>query len=330
MFKYKKILITGGTGSWGHELTRQLLKKNPEEIRIISRGEYAQVKMKRKFQDERINFRICNVRDYSAMDASCKEIDYMFHLAALKHVPICEEQPYEAIKTNIQGTKNIIKAAINNKIKKVIDVSTDKAVDPINLYGLTKATGERLIIQANKISNKPKFMCIRAGNVLGTNGSVVPFFIKSIKESNEITITDRRMTRFFITLEEAIELLFTAAEKSIGGETFVERMCSFRLMDLAEILIEHYGDEETEIKEIGARPGEKLHEVLVSRYEIDKTYEYDDKYFLILPLLFIKGLSKHYKDMDLEKVKIKEFTSRTELSTKSILKRKLQIGGFLD
>ena len=142
MFKDKKILITGGTGSWGNELATQLLQKDPEQIKIFSRGEFAQVTMQRNFNDDRLKFIIGNVRDYSSLKDACNGIDYVFHLAALKHVPICEEQPLEAIKTNIQGTENLIKAAIANKVKKVIDVSTDKAVDPINLYGMTKAVGE--------------------------------------------------------------------------------------------------------------------------------------------------------------------------------------------
>jgi FlaA1/EpsC-like NDP-sugar epimerase len=276
MFSGKKILITGGTGSWGNELTSQLLEKNPEEIRIFSRGEFAQVSMKRKFNDSRINFFIGDVRDFNAINLACKGIDIIFHLAALKHVPICEEQPYEAIKTNIVGTENIIKAAINNRVLKVIDVSTDKAVVPINAYGMTKAIGEKLIIHANKLSNHTRFTCIRAGNVLGTNGSVVPFFINMIKNNNQITITDLNMTRFFLTLKDSITLLFKAIEVSFGGETFVVHMPSFYIKDLASALIKVYGNDKTKIIETGIRPGEKIDEVLVSKHEVDNTYQYDN------------------------------------------------------
>ncbi len=330
MFNGKKILITGGTGSWGNELTTQLLEMNPEEIRILSRGEFAQVTMKRKFNDDRLNFVIGNIRDYDAVKYACEDIDYVFHLAALKHVPICEEQPLEAIKTNIVGTENLVRAAISNKVKKVIDVSTDKAVVPLNLYGMTKAVGERLIIHANKLTKDTKFMCIRAGNVLGSNGSVLEFFINQIKRFNRVTITDMNMTRFFITLHDAIELLFTAAEKSIGGETFVEKMQSFKLIDLVDVLIEIFGNKDTEIKEIGIRPGEKIDEVLVSKYEVMNTYKYNDRYYLILPILYIEGLAEYYKMNHLEMVTFDEYSSKTQLSDKTTLKRLLREGGFID
>lgn len=330
MFTGKRVLITGGTGSWGNELATQLLEKDPEEVRILSRGEFAQVSMKRKFNDDRLTFIIGNVRDYSAVKSACKDINYIFHLAALKHVPICEEQPIEALKTNIEGTRNVIKAAIANQVTKVIDVSTDKAVDPLNFYGMTKAIGERLIIHANKISDYTKFMCIRAGNVLGTNGSVVPFFIDTIKRYNKVTITDKRMTRFFTTLSNAIGLLFKAAEKSIGGETFVEKMPSFKLTNLAQVLIEEYGNENTKAIEIGIRPGEKIDEVLVSKYEVPNAYEYDEDYYLILPVLYIDGLVEYYKDFNLKKVKFDEYNSRTHLFGKEKLRELLKFGGFID
>jgi len=330
MFKDKKILITGGTGSWGNELASQLLEKDPTQVRIFSRGEFAQVTMMRNFNDDRLKFIIGNVRDYSSLKAACKGIDYVFHLAALKHVPICEEQPSEAIKTNIQGTENLIKAAIANRVKKVIDVSTDKAVDPINLYGITKAVGERLIIHANKISTDTKFICIRAGNVLGTQGSVVPYFIKLIKEFNKILITDKRMTRFFMTLQDAISLLFKATEKSIGGETFVEQMPSFKIIDLAKALIDVYGNNNTKIIETEIRPGEKIDEVLVSRYEAVNTYKYDESYYLILPVLHIDGLAEHYEYCNLEKVSFFEYSSTSQLSNIETLKELLKKGGFID
>ncbi len=200
--------------------------------------------MERRFRDNRLRFVIGDVRDLEVMNEATRGVDYVFHLAALKHVPICELQPNEAIKTNIIGTQNLIKACIQNKVKKVIDVSTDKAVDALNLYGMTKAIGERLIIQANLLSKDTKFVCIRAGNVLGSNGSVVSFFINLIQTTKEITITDSRMTRYFITLTEAITLLFKAAEASYGGEIFVMRMPAYRIMDVAEVLIEDSGIED--------------------------------------------------------------------------------------
>jgi UDP-N-acetylglucosamine 4,6-dehydratase len=168
--------VTGGTGSWGQELVRKLLLEQPKEIRIFSRNEFTQVRMQRDFQfNPKLKFIIGDIRDLEALDEACRNVDYLFHLAALKHVPVCEEQPDEALKTNVKGTENVIRASIRNQVKKVIDVSTDKAVNPINFYGMTKALGEKLMIRANGLGTSTRFVCIRGGNVLGTNGSVVPF-----------------------------------------------------------------------------------------------------------------------------------------------------------
>lgn len=330
MFEDKTILITGGTGSWGNELSKQLLLQNPREIRIFSRGEFAQVTMQRKFNDERLSFIIGDIRDAEAINDACYDVDYVYHLAALKHVPICEDLPLEAIKTNILGTENLIKAAKNNGVKKVIDVSTDKAVVPINTYGMCKALGEKLIVRANVHSPNTRFICIRGGNVLGTNGSVVPYFIDMIKRFNKVTITDLRMTRYFITLEEAIGLLFKASEQSIGGETFVMQMPSYRISDLANVLIEIFGDNETQIEVIGSRPGEKIDEVLVSKYESSHTYEFGDNYYLILPLYPINSLSEHYEKQNLNKVTFEEYSSATNVMDKTEIRMLLEKGGFLD
>ena len=309
MFKGKRILITGGTGSWGYELVSQLLDKNPAQIKIFSRNEYCQVLMARKFNNSILKFVIGDVRDYQALYQATQEIDYIFHLAALKHVPICEEQPDEAIKTNINGVENIIKVSIENKVEKVIDVSTDKAVSPINVYGMTKALGEKLIIQANTISSDTRFVCIRAGNVLGTNGSVLPHFVKQVKISGIITITDPEMTRYFLTLQEAINLLFKASENSLGGEVFVMKMPGLKISTMARVIKNELGDENTIIKEIGKRPGEKIHEVLVSKHESSNTYVYDKQYYLILPQLEIDELKYHYNIAQMKKIGIAEYSS---------------------
>ena len=234
MFNGKRIFISGATGSWGQTLTRMLLDNyNPKEIICFSRGELQQVLMQRKFHDPRLKFVIGDVRDYDSVRFAMRNVDIVFHLAALKHVPICEDHPQEAIKTNITGTTNIVNAAIENSVDKVIDVSTDKAVDPLNLYGMTKAVGEKLILQANSLTNHTKFVCIRGGNVMGSNGSVIPYFIEQIRSGGPVTITDLEMTRFFLTLEQAIKLLFKAAEFSIGGETFVMNMPACYIRDVA-------------------------------------------------------------------------------------------------
>ena len=328
MYENKSVLITGGTGSWGYELVKQLLPKDPKEIRIFSRGELAQVNMQRFFNDPRLKFIIGDIRDESTLIKATQKVDYVFHLAALKHVPICEEHPLEAVKTNIMGTQNLINACIMNHVKKVIDVSTDKAVDPLNLYGMTKAVGEKLIIQANQQDADTKFVCIRGGNVLGSNGSVVPLFINQLKKNMPLTITNRHMTRYFITLPEAIRLLFKGVEASHGGETFVMRMPSYYINDIAKVIIQNSDHPDTPIQEIGMRPGEKLHEVLISEHEATHTFKYDDTYYLIMPTISIDGLENYYQAKDLEKVTFTAYTSKDEVLDVSHILPLLTKGGF--
>lgn len=332
MFENQTILITGGTGSWGQELTKQLLEKhNPQQIIIYSRGELAQVMMQRKFPDKRVRFVIGDIRDKSALLDTMYGVDYVFHLAALKHVPICEEQPREAIKTNIDGTQNIIDCAMLHGVKKVIDVSTDKAVDPLNLYGMTKAVGERLIMQANKIAERQnvqtRFVCIRGGNVIGSNGSVIPFFIEQIQKNNHVTLTHRDMTRYFMSLPEAIELLFVASEISLGGETFVMKMPSFYIEDIVNVLVEHYGNSETTISLVGMRPGEKIDEVLVSRNEAKSSVDVG-KYVVIMPTLMDERIKSHYEHLDA--FQLEEYTSRSYVTREhGTVKDMLTKSGFI-
>jgi len=326
MFNGKRIFISGATGSWGQTLTKMLLEQyNPLEIICFSRGELQQVLMQRKFRDARLKFVIGDVRDYEAVRFAMRDVNIVFHLAALKHVPICEEHPQEAIKTNITGTTNIVNAAIENYVDKVIDVSTDKAVEPLNLYGMTKSVGEKLIIQGNDLSTHTRFVCIRGGNVMGSNGSVIPYFVEQIKSGGPITITDVEMTRFFLTLEEAIGLLFKAAEKSIGGETFVMNMPACYIRDVAQVLMDHYGT--VDIKEIGSKPGEKLDEMLISKHEALQSYCYDDNYYVILPTNASSQLLDHYNL--LSKFNHAEFSSRTKLMNKEEIKQMLIKGRFI-
>lgn len=326
MFNDSRIFVSGATGSWGQTLINRILQNyNVREIVCFSRSEIQQVNMKRKFNNPKLKFVIGCVRDYEAVRMATRGVDYIFHLAALKHVPICEELPLEAIKTNITGTQNIINAAIENCVKKVIDVSSDKAVEAINLYGMTKAVGEKLIIQANSISDFTRFVCIRGGNVMGSNGSVIPFFIDQIKRGGPITLTDKRMTRFFLTLEEAIGLLFKASENSIGGETFVMNMPACHITDLAKVLMAELGQVDT--LETGMRPGEKLDEVLISSHEAQSTYEYDENYFVILPPGADGALLDKYSS--LKKFGQEEFSSRTRLLELSEIGTMLKKGKFL-
>lgn len=327
MFSNATILVTGGTGSWGHELVHQLLPQNPKKVIVFSRNESSQVAMKREFEDPRLSFCIGDIRDKEALVKACEGVDYVFHLAALKHVPVCEEQPYEALKTNVIGTQNIIDAAVENKVKKVINISTDKAANPSNFYGMTKAIGEKLIVHANLLSSHTQFICVRGGNVLGTNGSVVHLFIKQIKEKNQIGITDSNMTRFFLTQEEAISMLLRGAMEGVGGEIFVMMMPTCKILDLAKVLIEHMGKTDVDIVELGTRPGEKIHEILLSEYESHNTVMYDDEYLVILPTIDIPELKSHYSSYP--KVKIDSFSSSQNLMNKKEIKTLLLRGGFL-
>ena len=315
----KSYLITGGTGSWGKELIKQLLQKpDTTNITIFSRNEYNQVATKRLFNDSRLSFLIGDVRDYDAVLEACTNQDEIYHLAALKHVPICEEQPEEAIKTNIIGTQNIIRAAIFQGVRKVIDISTDKSCAPNNLYGMTKAVGEKLILSAGKKSYT-RFMCIRAGNVLGSAGSVVPLFIDQIKKNNEITLTDGNMTRYFMSLPEAIELLLTASELEVSGELLVMKMPSCTIQALAETMRKIFGNEQTVIRTTGIRPGEKIHEMLISDSEATNTYIYNNDYYLV---------SEH--ELNLPKVDFKYYSSNSQtLLDEEGIKELLVKGGFL-
>ncbi|MFF2910984.1 polysaccharide biosynthesis protein [Paenibacillus sp. NPDC057934] len=327
MFNKKRILVTGGTGSWGHELIRQLLPQNPREIIVFSRSESAQVAMSREFEDDRLSFTIGDIRDKDALTAACRGIDYVFHLAALKHVPVCEDQPYEALKTNVVGTQNVIESAIASHVEKVIYISTDKAANPSNFYGMTKAIGEKLIVYANLLGSNTRFVTVRGGNVLGTNGSVVHLFMKQIKDKGQVRITDMGMTRFFLTLRDAITLLFKASEVSVGGEIFVMTMPTCRIVDLAEVLIEASGREDVSIVEAGIRPGEKIHEILMSDFESMTTVVYDEQYLVILPTLDMPELKEHYSRYP--HVSFNSFSSETNLMDQNEIKDILIRGGFL-
>lgn len=324
----KKILIIGGTGSWGQELTRQVLERNSvNEIRIFSRGEHKQVEMARKFNNRRLNFIIGDVRDKKRLKYSAEGVDHIFHLAALKHVPVCEHTPDETVQTNIAGTLNAVEVARENKVKTYIFVSTDKAVDPINVYGVSKSMAEKIVVNSNLKSTGTKFVCIRGGNVIGTNGSVVPLFKNQILRANEITITDKRMTRYFMRLQEAIGLIFKAVDDSIGGEIFVMKMPSVKITRLAALMIKELGNSSTKIKHIGIRPGEKIHEVLVSRYEAGRAFEHGN-YFVILPNFDIHGLYKKYSKKTF--LNIEYNSKKNKYLTQAELKSILELDGWLD
>ena len=275
----KTILITGGAGSFGQKFVEIVLKeRNPKSIRIYDNRELAQVEIERKFNDPRLRFFVGDVRDINRLHRAMNGVDIVVHAAALKHVPVCEYNPIEAIKTNIDGAINVIDAAIDNSVEKVIAISTDKAVQPVNLYGATKMVAEKLFVQGNAYTGDRKtvFSCARYGNVAGSSGSVVPLF-KEQKEKGEITITDERMTRFWITLEQGVRFVIKCIESMHGGEIFIPKIPSTKIVDLAEAVAP-----EIKKKIIGIKPGEKLHEVLLTAEESRHTKEFED-YFVIEP-----------------------------------------------
>lgn len=321
------IIVTGGTGSWGYGLVRQLLTKNPKKVIIYSRSESNQVKMERAFEDTRLSFCVGDVRDKDALLKAFEGVDYVFHLAALKHVPLCEVQPYEALKTNVAGVQNVIEAAIMKKVKKVINISSDKAADPVNFYGLTKAIGERLMLYANLRSSDIKFISVRSGNILGSSESVLQLFQNQIKEKNQITITDKRMTRYFLSMEQVVELSLLAAKEGRGGEIFTMMMPACKILDLAEVIIEASGKRDVDIVEIGIRPGEKIHEHLISEYESKNTVVFDEKYSIILPSMHFDDLKQYYSAF--APVKMKSYRSDKELLPKEEIKQMLVDGGFI-
>ena len=288
----KTAMILGGTGSWGNNLTSRLLDEyDLKEIIIYSRGELKQVDMRRKFSNNpKIKFTIGDVRDSFNLDLVMKGVDIVFDLAALKHVPVCEENPWEAVQTNIVGTHNAINAAIKNNVSRFILVSTDKAGDPFNLYGTTKSCAEKLVIAANNFTNTTNFLCVRGGNVLGTSGSVLPLFKKLLGTTNHISITDPAMTRFMMPLNGAMDLVFHAAKTGVGGEIFVTKMPSASIGDIADVMVDLFGNSDSKQSIIGARPGEKLDELLVSKNESSNT-KTAQGYFIVLPAIDIPRLN---------------------------------------
>ncbi|MFB6182326.1 MAG: UDP-N-acetylglucosamine 4,6-dehydratase (inverting) [Candidatus Magasanikbacteria bacterium] len=275
----KTILITGGTGSFGKKFIELALKAKIDAIRVFSRGEYKQLKVRKKFKNNsKLRFFIGDVRDEKRLSRAVRGVDVVVHAAALKQITAAEYNPLEAIKTNIDGARNVINAALEQGVSKVMALSTDKAVNPVNLYGATKLCAEKLFVQANSYAadTGTQFSCVRYGNVLGSRGSVIPLFRKQ-SEQGKITITDKRMTRFWITLKEGVEFVMSCINKMKGGEVFVPKLPSSNIMDLAEAIAP-----EAKKEVVGIRPGEKLHEVLISKQEARHTKEFED-FFVIEP-----------------------------------------------
>lgn len=295
MFSGKNILITGGTGSFGKKYTKILLEKyKPNKIIIFSRDELKQYEMAQEFNAKCMRYFIGDVRDGDRLKKAMKDVDFVIHTAALKHVPIAEYNPMECIKTNINGASNVIDAAIENGVKNVIALSTDKAANPVNLYGATKLASDKLFVAANNLVGKEdiKFSVVRYGNVVGSRGSVVPYFQKLIKYgASKLPITDTKMTRFFITLEDGVNFVLKNFERMQGGEIFIPKIPSMKIVDMAKALAP---DLEHEI--IGIRPGEKLHEIMCPADDSHLTLEFDTHY-VIKPTIKFNGVVDYSKNL---------------------------------
>ncbi len=277
----KTILITGGTGSFGNKVAEFLEKQNPAKIIIYSRDEKKQYEMQLEKPD--YHYIIGDIRDKERLSKSMKGIDYVFHAAALKHVPACENSPYEAVKTNIIGSHNLCETAVDNNVDTVVALSTDKAVKPVNAMGISKSMMEKIVCSRNQQKIDTKFACVRYGNVMGSRGSVIPLFKKLIKQNKPLTITVPEMTRFMMTLDDSVELVLHALTKAKGGEIFVKKAPATTVLNLAKAMLKKYGDGDLErIDIIGIRPGEKINEVLVNEYEIKRAVE-TEHFFEIIP-----------------------------------------------
>jgi len=330
-FKGKLILVTGGTGSIGSVIVRKLLAHKPRQVRIYSRDETKQFELSHVLgQKVPVNYLIGDIRDKERLNMAMENVDIVFHTAALKHVAACERNPFEGVKTNVQGTQNVIDCANANQVDKVIMISTDKATDPTNVMGCTKLLAEKLILASYlyKGNKKTKFCCVRFGNVLGSRGSVVPLFIKQIKQGQPVTVTDPKMTRFIMSISQAVELVFKSTKLMKNHEIFVLKMPVVTLNDLAKAVIKAYNEKNNlklnvPIKIIGKKCGEKIHEKLLTTDESLGAIELEDMY-VILPNLLEPGAGYKFPDSNSylkgKKATIGEYSSRNvkKMSIKAI------------
>ena len=318
IFNNKKILVTGGAGSIGSEIVRQILKYNPAVVRILDNNESRQFSFKNELESyENVRFLIGDVRDIDRVKTAMEGIDIVMHCAALKQVPLCEYNPFEAVMTNTIGTQNVIKAALSRNVDKVVVISTDKATNPISTMGATKLLAEKLTIAINIRTgkNRTKFSCVRFGNVMGSTGSVIHLFKDQIKNKKSVTITEPGMTRFVMSIHQAIGLVLKTAEEMNGGEIFILKMPVFNLKDFVDVVIEkiapkyNINPKDVKIKKIGARLGEKIHESLMTEEEAKNALETDDM-FIILPhkLLGIDINKADYKGA--KPCTLKEYSSK--------------------
>jgi UDP-N-acetylglucosamine 4,6-dehydratase/UDP-glucose 4-epimerase len=315
--KKQKILITGGTGSLGQALTRKLLQMDVETIRILSRNESKQVEMEERFNDDRLRFLIGDIRDKERLEKSFEDIDVVIHTAALKHVPIIEYNPFEAIKTNVIGSQNVIDAAITQDVKKILCIGTDKSVSPLNTYGATKLLMEKLFITANNFINKSKhntnFSAVRLGNFFGSSGSVIPKFIEQIKNNREITVTHNEMTRFSVTMEQTLDFILDCAQNGKPSEVYIPKMKAYTVSSIVKAFQNLFPN--VKVQTIGPRSGEKFHEVLISEDESRYAWDIGNKYMISNP--------DSTNDSEIKKSydgKIKNVEDKTEYSSENVEK----------
>ena len=315
MFEGKKILITGGTGYLGQALTKRLLKSDVDIIRIFSRNESKQIEMASKISDKRLRFLLGDIRDYDRLNRALEDIDIVFHVAALKHVPVIEYNPFEGIKTNVIGSQNVISACLEQNVERAICIGTDKAVSPINTYGATKLLMEKLFVTASNYLNpkrhRTKFITLRYGNVVGSSGSVIPKFVEQIKNKQNITITDPKMTRFSITMDQALDFILKASKLGKGSEIFVPKMKAYSITSVKDSLFELLGNTGEEVT--GIREGEKLDEILISDDEMRYCWELEDMFMILHPVI-----NKNYSEETNELKKIQSMESYSSANAEKL------------
>lgn len=308
MFNDKIILISGGTGSFGNAVLRRLLDTQVKEIRILSRDEKKQDDMRKHYNNDKLKFFIGDVRDKQSVENAVKGVNYIFHAAALKQVPSCEFFPLEAVKTNILGTDNVLEAAIDNNVERVVCLSTDKAVYPINAMGLSKAMMEKVMMAKSKLSDSTVLCATRYGNVMASRGSVIPLFVEQIRAGKPITITDPNMTRFMMTLEDSVDLVFFAFTNSTPGEVFIQKSPATTISILAEAIAQLMNVPDHPINIIGTRHGEKLYEVLLSREEMAAAQDMGD-YYRVVPDLRDLNYEKYFSEGEIKLSKAEDYNS---------------------
>jgi len=333
MFDGKTILITGGTGSLGQALTKRLLTTKVRTVRVFSRNENKQVVMESELHDKRLRFLIGDIRDKERLITALDGVDIVFHAAALKHVPVIEYNPFESIKTNVIGSQNVIDACLHQNVGTAVCIGTDKAVSPLNTYGATKLLMEKLFVTANNYLNRKKyktrFLAVRYGNVVGSSGSVIPKFIEQIKAKKKITITDPKMTRFSITMNQALDLIIDTAMNGKESEIYIPKLKAYSITDVKDTLFDLLGN--TGEKVIGIRSGEKLHETLINNEEMRSSWDLGKYYMIANPLRDENDIKESYSQKIKKISNVESYSSDSVAKmTKSELKKTIIESGFLD